>query len=366
MKFSISRELLLKPLQQVSGVVEKRQTLPVLSNLLLQVSGGKMDITGTDLEVELSASIDIDPSIEGSITIPARNVVDICRNLPDGVDINIDSTGTKVTLKSGRSRFSLAAFATEEFPRIENIAPLFEIQAKESEFKSMLEHTHFAMALQDVRYYLNGMLLEIHPNYLRAIATDGHRLAIYTLAGEYSVSEKHQVIIPRKAIAELMRLLDVSDNEIKISLSENHIRILVGSMSFISKLIDGRFPDYNRVVPERGERILEADKEALRQTFTRTSILSNEKYRGVRLTLSENQLKVQAHNPNQEEAEEELIVDYQGNEFEIGFNVNYLLDALNTIENETIEIAFSDNNGSALIRGKDDEQAKYVVMPMRL
>ena len=366
MKFSVDRESLLKPLQQAAGVVEKRQTLPVLSNLLLHADKGRMEIIGTDLEVELAASMDIDPSVEGTITVPARKIVDICRNLPDGVDVHLDASGTKVALKSGRSRFSLAALSAEEFPRVEDIGETVEIGVREDQFRHMLERTQFAMAVQDVRYYLNGMLLEIDHNHLRTVATDGHRLAICTLEGSHSIEEKRQVIVPRKAVQELMRLLESGENELKIALSDNHVRIHIGNVQFTSKLIDGRFPDYDRVVPEKGERVMESSKESLRQALTRTSILSNEKYRGVRLTLSENQLKIQAHNPDQEEAEEELAVDYQAAGFEIGFNVNYLLDALNVIESDTLEIAFSDANSSALISGKGDDQAQHVIMPMRL
>ncbi|MGB0711926.1 MAG: DNA polymerase III subunit beta [Gammaproteobacteria bacterium] len=366
MKLSIDRESLLKPLQQAVGVVEKRQTLPVLSNLLLEARGDRMEIIGTDLEVELSASMPLDTPLEGQVTLPARKLVDICRSLPEGATIGLDVDGRKAVLKSGRSRFSLATLAADEFPKVDDIGTVTEVVINQSDFKRMLERTHFAMAIQDVRYYLNGMLLEIDRDHLRAVATDGHRLAMCTVPGTHTVEERQQVIVPRKAVQELMRLLETTDDEIVLQLGTNHVRARLGNVQFTSKIIDGRFPDYDRVVPQGGGRVMSADREGLRQALSRTSILSNEKYRGVRLALAANLLTVQAHNPDQEEAEDEVEVVYSGEEFEIGFNVNYLLDALGVMEAETVEVSFSDANSSALISGEDDTGCRNVVMPMRL
>jgi DNA polymerase-3 subunit beta len=222
------------------------------------------------------------------------------------------------------------------------------------------------MAQQDVRYYLNGMMLEIASGRLRAVATDGHRLALCDMPLDTPLNEKRQVIVPRKGVQELLRLLENSDEPIRIDVGSNHIGISTREIRFTSKLVDGRFPDYDRVVPKGGDKIVVADRELLRQALMRTSILSNEKYRGIRLKLDKNIIKIQAHNPEQEEADEELEVDYQGDVLEIGFNVTYLLDVLANVRSDNIEMTLSDSNSSCLMREPGTEQFRYVVMPMRL
>lgn len=366
MHFTISREALLRPLQLVSGVVERRQTLPVLSNVLLVLKGSELSLTGTDLEVELVGRVTVDEAkSEGSITVPARKLLDICKSLADDAVIEIALNDNKVLLKSGRSRFTLTTLPASEFPSVEEEPDTFSLQLGQRKLKELLEATSFAMAQQDVRYYLNGMLFEVDPSYLRVVATDGHRLAMETLAMDNTIAETQQLILPRKGVMEMGRLLD-DDGEIDLTFGQNHLRAKVPEFTFTSKLVDGKFPDYNRVLPKGGNRIVVGDCQLLRQAFSRVSILSNEKYRGVRVELSDGQLKVVANNPEQEEAEEIVNVDYQGDGLEIGFNVSYLIDVLATLSSERVRITLSDPNSSALLEAEEGSDAVYVVMPMRL
>jgi len=366
MKFQIKRETLLKPLQFVIGVVERRQTLPVLSNLLLQADTGRISLTATDLEVELVANFDLNVANGGEITIPARKFLDICRTLPDEAELNISFLNERVQVKSGKSRFTLSTLPATEFPVIEDIQVQKEFKLPQRELKKLIERTSFAMAQQDVRYYLNGLMLELKEGQMRAVATDGHRLAISEVSADIDEQESYQVIVPRKGIQELARLLDDSDETALIQLGSNHIRIQLPELRFTSKLIDGKFPDYNKVLPRASDKFVTAEREVLKQSLVRTSILSNEKYRGVRLSFSEQQLSIQAHNPEQEEAEEEISVEYSGETVEIGFNVNYILDALNAIPEDNITISLTDSNSSCLIEPSNDKDCRYVIMPMRL
>lgn len=366
MKFSIQREALLKPLQVVNGVVERRQTLPILSNVLLTLRPDSLTLTGTDLEVEIVATVALEGTAEGEITLPARKLLDICRTLPDGAEIRMQVDGEKAQVRSGRSRYTLATLPAAEYPAIDAIEDPFELSLPQGVLKQLIERTQFAMAQQDVRYYLNGLLFEINGERIRAVATDGHRLAVSEAAVSAPVDEPRQVIVPRKGVLELQRLLEDSDTDVQVQIGTNHIKLALGDVSFTSKLIDGRFPDYERVLPRTGERVVGADRETLRQAFTRAAVLSNEKYRGIRLQLEENILRATVHNPEQEEAEEELEVEYRGSEFEVGFNVNYLLDALGVLRSEEVEIHLTDPNSSCLIQGKDEPGSRYVVMPMRL
>lgn len=366
MKFSIQREALLKPLQVVNGVVERRQTLPILSNVLLTLGPDSLTLTGTDLEVEIVATVALEGAAEGEITLPARKLLDICRTLPDGAEIRMQVDGEKAQVRSGRSRYTLATLPAAEYPAIDAIEEPFELSLPQGVLKQLIERTQFAMAQQDVRYYLNGLLFEINGERIRAVATDGHRLAVSEAAVRAPVDEPRQVIVPRKGVLELQRLLEDSDTDVQVQIGSNHIKLALGDVSFTSKLIDGRFPDYERVLPRTGEKVVGADRETLRQAFTRAAVLSNEKYRGIRLQLEENVLRATVHNPEQEEAEEELEVEYRGDEFEVGFNVNYLLDALGALRSEEVEIHLTDPNSSCLIQGKEEPESRYVVMPMRL
>ena len=364
MKFSAQREALLEPLQAVIGVVERRQTMPILANLLLVVSGGRLTVTATDLEVELVAAAEVDGAEDGEITVPGRKLVDICRALPEKAKVAVKVSGERAAITSGRSRFSLATLPAQEFPTVDDIGVESELTVKQEDAKRLFDKTHFSMAQQDVRYYLNGLLLEVDGSKLRGVATDGHRLALCEVDLSKGKGSK-QVIVPRKGVLELQRLIGGS-GEVTLGVGSNHVRAQVGDIRFTSKLIDGRFPEYSRVIPAAEGPAIHADRQALRQALQRAAILSNEKYRGIRLEVGPEKLTIQAHNPEQEEAEEEVEVKYSGDDLEIGFNVNYLLDALAAVESEEVEIWLKDSNSSCLICAPGDLSCEYVVMPMRL
>jgi len=365
MKLSASRDVLLKPLQAVIGVVERRQTMPILSNVLLVAREGKLGITATDLEVELVAEADVQVAAEGEITVSGRKLLDICRALPDGAVIDISAGGDKAVVKSGRSKFSLATLPASEFPTVEDIKAGQTISVDQETLSRLIEKTHFSMAQQDVRYYLNGLLIETSGQHLRAVATDGHRLALSEVKLPAKGLAEQQVIVPRKGVLELQRLLS-GEGPLNIELGSNHVRIQLEGIRFTSKLIDGRFPEYQRVIPKDSPNEVTADRAALKGALQRTAILSNEKYRGIRLVIRDSGVTMQAHNPEQEEAEEELEVRYSGEDIEIGFNVNYLLDALGAVEGEEVSLSVQDSNSSCLIREPGREDSKFVVMPMRL
>lgn len=368
MKFSVSRDVLLKPLLQVSGVVEKRQTLPVLANVLVVLRGQRLTLTGTDLEIELVANMDLESEFgDGEITIPAKKLMDICKSLPAESTIEFVQDGQRLNLKCASSKFSLSTLPASEFPSLEETQGTIQFEIKRNDLKQLADRTGFAMAQQDVRYYLNGMLFELLNTRLRTVATDGHRLAMSEceVITTIPTSLPLQAIVPRKGVLEIARLLSDGDDFVTVTLSKNHIRVQDSQYTFTSKLIDGRFPDYDRVVPKSGNKTVTGSKDALKQAFSRASILSNEKYRGVRLLLNENQLKIVANNPEQDEAEETVNVDYSGESLEIGFNVSYLLDVMNAVKGQQIKFTLADGNTSALVEDAADDTAVYVVMPMR-
>jgi DNA polymerase-3 subunit beta len=365
MKFSASRETLLKPLGAVIGVVERRQTMPILSHVLLVAQDGKLTTTATDLEVELRADTEVDIASPGEITVPGRKLYDICRALPESAMVEFSVTAGKATLKAGRSRFTLSTLGPADFPTLEDAAGQQSFNVDGQAFRRLLDKTQFSMAQQDVRYYLNGLLLETAGTTLRAVATDGHRLALAELELDQAAGQAAQIIVPRKGVLELLRLVD-GDGSVTVTVGANQIRVEAGSMRLASKLIDGRFPDYERVVPDDPSNVVKASRVELRAGLQRAAILSNEKYRGVRLALGSNRITMQANNPEQEEAEEELEVEYGGEEMEIGFNVNYLLDALGAIEDDNVELGLNDPNSSCLIKAPGEQSSRFVVMPMRL
>ena len=305
---------------------------------------------------------------DGDITVPARKLVDICKSLPDGVDINFSVEDGRVTVKAGRSRFTLSTLPAAEFPTVEAGEGEVDLELSQSLVRQMIERTGFAMAQQDVRYYLNGMYLEIKAGRLRFVATDGHRLALCTAPGELAAEDK-SVIVPRKGILELARLLD-GDGSVTLIVGSNHIRAVTDQFTFTSKLVDGKFPEYERVLPKSPDKAVSGDRSELKQAFTRTAILSNEKYRGVRLSLSDGALEITANNPEQEQAEESVPVDYTGDVLEVGFNVSYLLDVMGVLSGNTVRMSLSDSASSALIEEGEavsgEAEALYVVMPMRL
>ncbi|MGO1540013.1 MAG: DNA polymerase III subunit beta [Luteimonas sp.] len=366
MRFSLQREVFLKPLNQVVNVVERRQTLPVLANLLAQVRDGQLSLTGTDLEVEMVARTAVDDAQDGETTIPARKLFEIVRALPDGSKVTVSQSGDKVTVQAGRSRFSLASLPANDFPAIDEVETTERIQVPEAALKELIERTSFAMAQQDVRYYLNGLLFDLGDSRLRCVATDGHRLALCEAPLDAEVASKRQIIVPRKGVTELQRLLEGGDRELELELDRNHLRVKRDDVTFTSKLIDGRFPDYEAVIPIGADREVKVDREVLRAALQRAAILSNEKYRGVRVEVSPGQLKISAHNPEQEEAQEEIEAQTKVEDLAIGFNVNYLMDALGALRDEDVVIQLRDSNSSALVREAGSEKCRHVVMPLRL
>lgn len=366
MKLTILREDILPALQIVNGVVERRQTLPILSNLLFKVDAKVLTLTATDMEVELMVGLERSSRTVGEATLPARKLLDICRSLPEKSEVTLDLEGDRALMTAGKNRFTLATLPAAEYPLIEMGERVVEVSLPQKLLKGLLERTAFAMAQQDVRYYLNGLLLEIGGGRVRAVATDGHRLALCDEPTETPKGDAVQIIVPRKGVLELIRLLDEKGDNAVVQVSRNHIRVDLGGLQFTSKLIDGKFPDYTKVIPVEGETPVVGDREELRQGFIRASILSNEKYRGVRVTLEKNQLRALAHNPEQEEAEVDIEVEYAGGDLEIGFNVSYLLDALAIIKTEKVRITITDPGASALIVPDGNSNCRYVVMPMRL
>jgi len=366
MKTIIKRDELLKSLNCVMGAVERRQTLPILGNILFKAEDGLLSLTATDLEIEMVCTVSSAEVPDFQTTIPARKISDICKALPDGSDITMTIEENKVLLVCGRSRFSLLTLPAKDFPGLDDIDSLNEFSIPQSALKSLIDKTSFAMAQQDVRYYLNGILFELSSGLIKLVATDGHRLALSEHQVDITLEVDKQIIIPRKGVLELARILNMSDSLVKLTLSQNHIRVETSELSFTSKLIDGKFPDYNRVIPVDGNKIMTVSRDQLKRSMGRISILSNEKYRGIRLTLSEGNLTIQANNPDQEEAEEELAVNYNESLVEIGFNVTYIIDVLNVLTSEQVELKLKDSNSSCIISDASDSSSLYVVMPMRL
>lgn len=366
MRFSLSREALLKPLQHVVNVVERRQTLPVLANLLLQIEGGRASLTGTDLEVEMIARTAVEDAEDGEATIPARKLFEIVRALPDGAKVTLSHSGDKCTVQSGRGRFTLATLPAGDFPALEDLEAVERVRVQEGMLKDLIERTAFAMATQDVRYYLNGLLFDLREQSLRCVATDGHRLALGEAALVEGARARKQIILPRKGVVELQRLLEGGENEVALEIGRHHLRMRREDVTFTSKLIDGRFPDYEAVIPIGADKEVRVDRETLRAALQRVAILSNEKYRGVKLEVSPGQLRIVAHNPEQEEAQEEIEAETRVDALSVGFNVTYLLDALSALREEQVVLNLRDGSSSALVRELSHERCRHVVMPLRL
>lgn len=366
MKISIERENLLSALQAVANVVERRQTLPILSNVLISVEGDELVVTATDMEVEAMAKTVAEISDAGQTTVPGRKLFDICKSLPGQSILTLEEKDGKVRIIAGRSRFMLSTLPANEYPTVGFSGEEKTFSIESATLAEIIARTQFAMAHQDVRYYLNGLLLEAERESLKAVATDGHRLALCQRTVDTGIEPLTQLIVPRKGVAEISRLASHVSETLSIGITGNFIRVRSRNQSLTVKLIDGKFPDYERVLPKGGTRTVTADREVLRSALQRTSILSNEKFRGVRLQLNENVLKASAHNPEQEEAEEEIAISYDGEVMEIGFNVSYLLDVLSVLDSEKIRISLSDANSSCLLSNPDEPASQYVVMPMRL
>lgn len=366
MRFSIQRETLLKRLQHVVGVVERRQTLPVLANLLFVVDASGVSLTGTDLEVEMIARTSAEDLDPGEVTVPARKLFDICRALPDGCRIKFEQNGDRVTVTAGRSRFTLATLPATEFPTVDNIDTVERVSLPEAQLKELMDRTGFAMAHQDVRYYLNGMLLDLREHSLRCVATDGHRLAMAETRLDAKIASPRQVIVPRKGVNELQGLFEPGEGIVELEFARNHLRVRRGDVTFTSKLIDGRFPDYEAVVPIGADKEVRVQRDEMRAALQRAAILSNEKYRGVKIEVAPNRLRIVAHNPEQEEAVEEVEARTGVSELSVGFNVNYLLDALGAISSDEVLLCLRDGQSSCLVRKPDSDDTRHVIMPLRL
>jgi DNA polymerase-3 subunit beta len=365
MKIKINRDSLLKPLQQVAGVVERRQTLPVLSNVLLQVEGEQLSLTGTDLEVELVGRIQVQGAEPGEVTVPARKLMDICRELPDGADVELTLQDQRLNIVAGRFRSALSTLPASDFPSVDKASSELSLSLNAKSLKRLIDRTSFAMAQQDVRYFLNGMLFEIGAGGVKTVATDGHRLAMCSFDGEGG-GQAQQVIVPRKGVLEIQRLLNELSGDVSVTLGASHLCLESNEFTLTTKLVDGRFPDYDRVIPKDGDKVVYADRLELRQALNRTAILSNEKFRGIRVNLASGSLQLSANNPEQEEAEETVSVDYEGEDLEVGFNVSYIQDVLSVIESDKVKITLHNANSSALIEEPESEDSVYVVMPMKL
>lgn len=369
MKLTVNRESILDVLEKVIGAVEHKSTTPVLTNVLLKASDKGLQITGTDLDTEISGVIN-NTGIEepGETCVSARKLFDICKAIPPENVISIKQDGSTLVLESTRSRFELLTLSPEDFPLLDDIEFSVDFELAENVFLGLMSKTAFAMAAQDVRYYLNGMLFQLDDKQLTTVATDGHRLALSKTQGiSYSGSDSMNIIVPRKGINELVRLLK-SDSSVslKVLLSANHLRLVVDNIRFTSKLIDGKYPDYQAAIPASSQHTLEIDRTMFRDTLTRVAILSNEKFRGVLLRFSEDLLTLQSNNPERESAKETVDIDYKGDIFEVGFNVRYLQDAISHLSGEKISLALNSVESSTLIQSLDDPDTINVVMPVRL
>ena len=367
MQITLKREELLGPLGVVVGVVERRQTLPILANVMLQPErNAGLTIAATDLELEVVTKVKVEKASGDAVTVNARKLLDICRAVPEATQITLDQDGEKVKVKAGKSRFSLLTLPAADFPRVDTAEWLETVEISEGTLRALLEATQFSMAQQDVRYYLNGLLLEFAGKSLRAVATDGHRMAIASAELAATVKNERQIIVPRKGVIELIRSLTPSDGPATLRVGTNHMQVSCGDTILTAKLVDGRFPDYTKVIPSNQTKLVRIQCNELRAGLTRVAILSNEKYRGVRLSLSDDTLRMSAHNPEQEEAQEELAIDYKGDSLDIGFNVNYLIDAINALKEGDVEIGLSDPNSSCTLSAAGSDNPQYIVMPMRL
>lgn len=362
------RDNLLKPLQAVTGIVEKRHTLPILSNVLIEQAEERLNLLATDLEIQVSTSFENPQKITESyaVTTSARKLQDILRSLPEQADIGLEAQNNKLVVRSGKSRFTLQTLPAEDFPKLPK-APnaAIKIKINQKVFKSLLLLVQYAMAQQDIRYYLNGMLLVLSGDVLKVVATDGHRLAYASMQLSESV-ESLEVILPRKAVQELVKLLNENDEDVSVELAATQVKFSIQDVILVSKVVDGKFPDFTRVIPTNYQKHFLIERSILQQALQRVAILSNEKFRGVRWTLTDGQLRISCTNTEQEEAFEEIEIDYSGEALDIGFNVTYLLDVLANLSSDKVTCSFGDANSSVLITISEDPDFRYVVMPMRI
>ena len=361
------RDELLEPLTSVSGIIERRHTLPILSNVLLDRGADSLSFLATDIEIQITARAPLSqPGEAHTVTVGARKLVDILRALPDGVEVTLQQQDKRMMVRAGKSRFTLQTLPAEDFPRLAKPAgDSARFSAPQKAVRRLLGLVQYAMAQQDIRYYLNGLLMLVEDRKLKVVATDGHRLAYASMELEADLP-RQEVIVPRKTVLELSKLLADVDDPVKVELSSTQAAFSFGTVELVSKLVDGKFPDYTRVIPTQHKNTLTLEREVLRQSLLRAAILSNEKFRGVRWVLTDGSLKIVSSNAEQEEAQEELEVAYKGDALDIGFNVNYLLDVLNNVAGASVDCSFGDSSSSALLTYPSEADFKYVVMPMRI
>ena len=366
LKIKTTNEKLLGPLQQVTGIVERRHTLPILSNVLITASGSKVEFLATDLEVQITAKADIDGAAEGSVTAGARKLYDILRSLPNDVEVSLEAKESRMTVRAGKSRFNLQTLPAGDFPRMVEARDASKtLTLPQKALKDALGLVQFAMAVQDIRYYLNGVLFSVDKDVLRVVATDGHRLsyASRSLGGDHGTVE---AILPRKTVLELIKLLGDTDEPVSLAIGSNQARFAFGGIEIVSKIVEGKFPDYQKVIPTTHKNRVSLERATLAQSLNRAAILSNEKIRGVRLVFTKDALSIICTNNEQEEAEEGLALEYDGDPLDIGFNISYLLDVLNHVDSPTVSFSMGDSNSSALVQMPGRDDFKYVVMPMRI
>jgi DNA polymerase-3 subunit beta len=362
-----TRDALLRPLQIVSGIVERRHTLPILANILIRKEGERISFLSTDIEVQITTHAEVGSGADDmATTVAARKLLDILRALPDSGDVSLTLVNKRMTVQCGKSRFALQTLAAEEFPTVvqaEHYNATLTLPQKT--LKHLFNMVYFSMAQQDIRYYLNGLLLVVEGKNVIAVATDGHRLAFCQIANEEDLA-RQEVIIPRKTILELQRLLDDNDNPVTLEIANNQVKLSFADIELMSKLVEGKFPDYTRVVPKGYKNDFTIGRDQLLRSLQRAAIMTSDKFKGVRCIVAPGSMKISSTNADQEEAVEEIEIDYGGDSVDIGFNVTYLLDVLNNLKCDAINIALGDANSSALITVPDNPDFKYVVMPMRI
>lgn len=367
MNIKINRETLLKPLSAVSSIVERRHTLPILSNLLLEAKQDKIMLTATDLEMQISLATPISTGGELSTTVSAKKLLDICRALPEDAEITMTTQDSRIQVRAGKSRFNLQTLPSADYPLMSKATASSHavIRIGQGTLKRLFKQVEFAMAQQDIRYYLNGLLFEVNANKLNVVGTDGHRLSFTSTELDQNY-EKQELILPRKTVIELIKLLDDSEEEVTIEVGTGQVNFSFGEIRLITKVIDGKFPDYTRVIPVGHKNSFSADRLNILLSMQRASILSNEKYRGIRMVLGQDNLRLISTNSEQEEAEEDLEISYAGDPLDIGFNVTYMIDVLNNVDSENIVFSFADANSSCLVTVPGNDSYRYVVMPMRI
>ncbi|MFZ3126834.1 MAG: DNA polymerase III subunit beta [Rhodoferax sp.] len=362
-----TQDKVLSVLQSVAGIVERRHTLPILANVLLRKTGTSLQVTTSDLEIQIRTTAELGGDTGNfTTTIGARKLIDILRTMPADQTVSLESSQSKIIVKGGKSKFTLQTMAAEDFPLVQesaNFGPAFSVPQKT--LKGLLDQVSFAMAVHDIRYYLNGILFVAEGKQLSLVATDGHRLAFASATLDVEVP-KQEVILPRKTVVELQRLLSDNEGAIEMQFANNQAKFVFDGMEFVTKLVEGKFPDYNRVIPKNHKNSITLGRDALLKTLQRTAILTSDKFKGVRLNIDPGSLRVASNNAEQEEAVDELDIDYSGDSIEIGFNVTYLIDALTNMSQEMVKLELSDGNSSALFTIPDNATFKYVVMPMRI